>query len=158
MGHSYSRLIALLVLAGCEAGGTPCTSDLDSLCGRSGTHCVQTWTEAADASTWCSARDVTNARAALQTCIGYHVVVATVGTTNPATTVWYFYDTDGGLIGAARRDDNFTIHCLAGRATFRSPDDCASSESPHCCRLDFGPELACKQDAGASPKVDGGTD
>lgn len=150
------RALLLLGLAGCDAG-TPCTADLDSFCGRSGTHCVQTWTEAADASTWCTARGVTNARTALQTCIGYHVAVATVGTTDPPTTVWYFYDADGGLIGASRRDENFKIECLAGRSTFRSPDDCASSESPHCCRLDFGPELACKQDA-AMPKVDASVD
>jgi hypothetical protein len=138
------RWALLLLLAGCDAAGTPCNADLDSFCGRSGAHCVPTWTEAADAASWCYARDVTNARTALQTCIGYRVAVVTVGTTNPASTVWYFYDADGGLIGASRRDDSFTIQCLAGRSTFRSPDDCASSESPHCCRLDFGPELKCK--------------
>lgn len=169
MGHSRARLTAAAGAAGlalaaaltlaagaalpsCDAAGTPCTVDLDETCARAGAHCVGSWTEAADAATWCAAREVTNARTAIQTCIGYHVAVATVGTTNPPTTLWYYFDADGGLLGISRRSDDFVMQCVAGRATFRSPDDCASSESPHCCRLDFGADMACKPDA-AKPAV-----
>lgn len=139
-----------IFLFGCEAGGTPCVGDVPATCARDGVHCVKTWTEAADAATWCNARDISNARTAIQTCIGYHVAVATVATTNPPSTVWYFYEPDGGLIGLATRDDQFVMHCLAGEKTFRSPDDCATSNSTSCCRLDFGPELACAKDAGSN--------
>jgi hypothetical protein len=149
----------LLLLAGCDVGGSPCGGDLASACARDGLHCVQTWSEAADASTWCSARDVTNARSALQTCLGYHVVVATVNKTNPPTTVWYYYEpADGGLIGTTTRDDQFVMHCLAGEKTFRAPDDCATSQSPGCCRLDFGPEMACGKDAAAPMVKDASTE
>lgn len=138
-----SALFAVL-LFGCDVGGTPCTGDLDLACSRDGVHCVQTWAEAADAASYCKGGPVINARTAIQTCLGYHVLVATVGTTNPPSTVWYYYDNDGGLIGTTTRDDQFVQHCVAGRQTFRAPDDCASSQSPQCCRLDFGPELVCK--------------
>jgi YD repeat-containing protein len=140
--------VLAVFLFGCDAAGTPCMGDLEGTCARDGVHCVPTWTQAADAATWCPGGPVTNARTALQPCIGYRVLVATVGTTNPPSTVWYYYDADGGLIGTTTRDDQFVQHCLAGKQTFRAPDDCASSQSPHCCRLDFGPELVCKSDAG----------
>lgn len=141
--------LGILPLLGCEVGGTPCVGDVEDTCARSGVHCVRSWSEAADAATWCNARDISNARTSIQTCLGYHVAVATVATTNPPTTVWYFYEPkDGGLIGMTTRDDQFNMHCLAGEKTFRAPDDCATSQSTSCCRLDFGPDLACMKDAG----------
>lgn len=141
--------VLAVFLFGCEVGGTPCGGDVQATCTRDGVHCVQTWTEAADAATWCNSRDISNARTAIQTCLGYRVAVATVATTKPPTTVWYYYEPkDGGLVGLATRDENFVMHCLAGEKTFRSPEDCASSSSGSCCRLDFGPDMACTKDAG----------
>ena len=147
--------VPFVLLLGCDAGGSPCVGDVEATCARDGVHCVRSWTEAADAATWCNARDISNARTAIQTCLGYHVAVATVvSTTKPPTTVWYFYEaSDGGLIGLTTRDDQFVMHCLAGEKTFRAPDDCATSSSPSCCRLDFGPELACSKDAGGKVLV-----
>jgi hypothetical protein len=130
---------ALLFILSCDAAGTPCVGDMAELCARQGVHCVQSFGAASDAGTWCSAKDVTHARTSINLCAGYRVVVASVG----ASTVWYYYDQDGGLVGAARRGDDFKPECLAGEKTFRLPEDCASSDSPHCCRYDFGVDLAC---------------
>lgn len=140
--------LCALLSWGCDVSGISCTGDLDALCARAGMHCVRTWAEAADAATWCSASDVTNARAAVQSCLGNQVVVATAS----SATVWYYYGADGGLVGATRRNDRFQQECLAGAPSFRMPLDCASSDNPHCCRFDFGKEMACKngpQDGGA---------
>lgn len=149
------RHLALLLLACCDAAGTPCVGDMDELCSRQGVHCVQSFAAASDAGTWCAARDVSHARVSINTCAGYRVVVATVDT----STVWYYYDQDGGLAGAARRGDDFRPECLAGLKTFRLPDDCASSTSPHCCRYDFSKDLACGPDGGNVGMLgDGGAD
>lgn len=145
---SFALLGARLSL-GCDAAGIACTGDLDGLCARGGMHCVPSWNEAADAATWCHAHDVSNARAAVTACLGNRVVVATVG----GATAWYFYDSDGGLVGATRRNAEFQQECLAGRPSFQMPLDCAASDNPHCCRFDFGKEMAC-----VGPAQDAGTD
>ena len=153
---SRSERLALLVaavpfaaaaaLAACDVSGIPCTDDLDLLCTRPGVRCVPSWSQAADASTWCGAPNVDNARATIGTCLGNRVVVATVS----GTTVWYYYEPDGGLVGATRRNDQFQQECLGGRPSFRMPLDCASSDNPHCCRFDFGKEMACHTAADAA--------
>lgn len=132
----------LLVIAACDAGGTPCMGDLDALCARRDIHCEKSFAAAADASTWCGAREVTHARVSTNDCAGLRVLVATQ---NDAS-VWYYYDQDGGLVGAGTRGDDFKPRCLAGN--FRLPEDCASSTNKNCCRFDFSKDLACT-DSGA---------
>lgn len=135
---------ALVFFASCEAAGAPCVGDMDELCSRQGVICIPTWAQASDASTWCNARNVDHARTSINLCAGYRVTIATIGT----STIWYYYDQDGGLAGAARRSEDFRPECLAGQKTFRLPEDCASSTSSHCCRYDFSKDLACMPDGG----------
>jgi hypothetical protein len=141
------------VLSACDVSGISCTGDLDALCARQGVHCVPSWSQAADASTWCNAADISNARAAVGPCLGNRVVVATAN----GTTVWYYYEPDGGLVGATRRNEQFQQECLAGRPSFRMPLDCASSDNPHCCRFDFGKEMACHAPPDSGTPADSGT-
>jgi len=112
-------------------------------------HCISDFASASDAATWCGLRDVLHSRVSTNSCAGYRVAIETVGD----ASVWYFYDDDGGLVGATRRDDNFRHVCLAGAQNFRVPDDCASSTNQHCCgfdfSLDFSRDYACP-DAGDS--------
>jgi hypothetical protein len=138
------------VLGACDAG-TKCVTEAGTLadtCNRGGLTCVETWSAATDAATWCGQTGVSSAYAAITTCLGYRVVVVT----KTGQGTWYYYDQDGGLVGIGQRGEDFVHQCVGGTSGFRIPDDCASSRSPSCCRFDFGPNLACK-DAGADAYV-----
>jgi hypothetical protein len=141
-------LPAALTIAACDAG-TACTTEggtLDDTCSRGGLTCVETWSAATDAATWCGKPGVSSAYAAISTCLGYRVVVVTKN----GESTWYYYDQDGGLVGIGQRNEDFQHLCVGGRAGFRIPDDCAASRSPSCCRFDFGKNLGCVD---AGPEV-----